>query len=77
MGITIGDDKLSTLHYADDQVIFADDEQDIHHMFRKLNARIQQIWTHNKHTEDRVCGCRRLWLKSAIRSRQCEKCKNL
>lgn len=37
MGVSIGDDKLFTLHFADDQVIFAEDEDDICYMVRKLD----------------------------------------
>jgi hypothetical protein len=36
-GIPTGDDKLCTLHFADDQVTLAEDEQDVHHMLNKLN----------------------------------------
>lgn len=37
MGVSIGDDKLFTLHFADDQAIFAEDEDDIFYMIRKLD----------------------------------------
>ena len=37
MGISIGNEKLFTLHFADDQVVFAEDEDDIGYMVRKLD----------------------------------------
>ena len=37
MGIAIDDDKLFTLHFADDQIIFAEDEYDIEYMVKKLD----------------------------------------
>lgn len=37
MGISIGNDKLFTLHFADDQVIMAEDEDDVYYMIRKLD----------------------------------------
>ena len=37
MGIPIDDYKLYTLHFADDQVILAEDTTDAHYMLRKLD----------------------------------------
>ena len=42
MGVPIGDDKLFTLHFADDQIIFAEDEYDIHYMMRKLDKEYEE-----------------------------------
>ncbi|XP_046662697.1 uncharacterized protein LOC124355579 [Homalodisca vitripennis] len=36
MGISVGDRTLYTLHYADDQVILAQDPEDLEYMTRKL-----------------------------------------
>ncbi|XP_050497794.1 uncharacterized protein LOC126878967 [Diabrotica virgifera virgifera] len=36
MGIPIDDDRLYTIHFADDQAILAEDESDIDYMLRKL-----------------------------------------
>jgi hypothetical protein len=72
MGITIGDDKLFTLHFADDQVILAADERDVYHTLRKLKEYNSFGLTIKMSKTKYVC-CERLWWKSAIRSRQCEK----
>lgn len=37
MGMTIGEDKLFTLYFADDQVVIAEDADDLSFMIRKLN----------------------------------------
>lgn len=37
MSVSIGNVKLFTLHFADGQVIIAEDEDDICYMVRKLN----------------------------------------
>ncbi|XP_072383859.1 uncharacterized protein [Diabrotica undecimpunctata] len=36
MGLSIGDETLYTLHYADDQVVIAQDKEDLEYMARKL-----------------------------------------
>jgi hypothetical protein len=37
MGVKIGDHTLYSLHFADDQVILAEDQDDIHYMLRKID----------------------------------------
>lgn len=37
MRVPNGDDKLVTLHFAEDHVIFAENEENICYMVRKLN----------------------------------------
>ena len=42
MGIEIGDSRLFTLHFADDQVILAEDDDDICYMLRKLDEEYEK-----------------------------------
>lgn len=39
MGLQEGDDNLYTLHFANDQVIIAEDGQDLSYMISKLNEK--------------------------------------
>ena len=36
MGVPVGNDKMFTIHFADDQAVIAEDEIDISYMLRKL-----------------------------------------
>lgn len=58
MGISIDNDKLYSLNFADDQVVFAEDEDDVCYMIRKLNEEYRKwgLQINFKKTEYMVVG---------------------
>ena len=42
MGLRVGQDKLFALYFADDQVVIAEDQDDLSYMVRKLSEAYQQ-----------------------------------
>lgn len=42
MGLQVGDNKLHSLYFADDQVVIAEDEQDLNYMVRKLQEEYER-----------------------------------
>lgn len=54
MGIILEDKTIYSLLLADDQVIMAEDEDDISYMFRKS---VEEYENGNKQKGNAICGC--------------------